>query len=167
MRAVGAFATAVALALLGALPAAAAPGTTKRDPHPRVVDTVTVSNPAPTRDSPIDVFSAGWRPRGVVAIALAGTDLRHVRADASGAVSAEVTIPSDIQPGDGLLSVTGASADGIPQQILTRLAIVADDAHHPSPRPWPAISLVLALATLLMLASQRLERRERETRLAG
>ncbi len=112
------------------------------------------------------MFSAGWRSRGVVAIALAGTDLRHVRADASGAVHAEVRIPADVRPGDGLLSVTGASADGIPQQIVTQLAIVADNPHHRSPRPWPAISLVLALATFLMLVSQRVER-EHGTRLAG
>jgi hypothetical protein len=162
VRAVAAIAAAIAFTVLVATPAGAAPATTPRDPHPRI-ETVTVSNPAPTRDSAIDVFSRGWRPHRLVTIALADAELAHVRADASGAVYAEVTIPTDIRGGDELLSVTGASGSGVPQQIVTQLAVVAD-RQRPSPRPWSAICVVLALATLLLLVSQRV--RGRETRLA-
>jgi hypothetical protein len=121
-----------------------------------------VSNPAPTRDSAIDVFSSGWEPGGAVAIALGGTELRRVRADASGGVRADVHIPPDANAGNGSLTVTGASASGVPQQLVTGLSVVADHAPDSSPRrPWFAISVVLALATVLLLLSQRVESRPR------
>jgi hypothetical protein len=56
------------------------------------------------------------------------------------------------------LSVAGASASGVPQQLVTGVSVVADHAPAPGRRPpWLAISLVLALATLLLLVSQRAE----------
>jgi hypothetical protein len=166
VRALAAFAAAVALALLAAAPAAAAPATTKREPHPRV-DTLSVSDPAPSRDSAIDVFSSGWRPNAEVEISLAGTALRRARADANGAVQTEVMIPSTVAAGSEWLSVTGTSARGVPQQIVTELSVVGTDPPRSAPRPWLAISLLLAVATLLMLVNERVERRERPTRLAA
>ena len=156
---------AVALLVVCAAPAVAAPGANRDEPAARI-DTVTVSNPAPTRNSAIDVFSSGWAPGTAVAIALGDTELRRVHADAGGKVRTDVRIPPDARAGFGALTVTGASASGVPQQIVTGLSVVADHAPGSSPhRPWVAISLVLALATVLLLASQRVE--AEKTRLAG
>jgi hypothetical protein len=121
---------------------------------------VTVSNPVPTRDSAIEVFSAGWRPGSIVAISLAGADLRRARADTTGAIRAEVRVPADAQSGFGLLAVTGASATGVPQQVVTGLSVVADHPQRAPSRPW--------LATVLLLVSQRVESgKPRTTRVAG
>jgi hypothetical protein len=156
---------AVALTVVCAFPAAAAPGGNRNDPAPRV-DKVTVSNPSPTRDSTIDVFSSGWEPGSVVAIAFGDIDLRRVDADADGRVRAEVVIPTDADAGFGVLSVTGASASGVPQQMVTGLSVVADHApSSSSPRPWVAISLVLAFAIVFLLLGMRAE--EQDARLAG
>jgi hypothetical protein len=58
-----------------------------------------------------------------------------------------------------------SSATGVPQQIVTSLSVVADHPHPASRPPWVLVSVVLALATLLLLASQRIE--SRTTQLAG
>jgi hypothetical protein len=162
---VRALVAAGALVVVGAVPAGAAPGANRHEPPPPV-DKVTVSNPAPTRDSAIDVFSSGWEPGSSVAIALAGSELGRVRADAGGLVRTEVRMPPDAHAGFGVLTVTGASASGVPQQMVTGLSVVVDHAPpSSSPRPWVAISLVLALATVLLLVSQRVG--GHDTRLAS
>jgi hypothetical protein len=155
---------AIVLALACAPVAMAAPGANWREPPARG-NQVTLSNPAPTRDSTIDVFSSGWRPDRAVEIALGGIVVSRVHADAGGFVRAEVRVPADARAGFGVLTVSGASATGVPQQIVAGLSVVADHAPRSSPRPWFAVSLVLALATLLLLVSQRVE--ARDTRLAS
>jgi hypothetical protein len=158
-------AAALVLTVVGGVPAFAAPRADRQEPASRV-DKVTVSNPSPTRDGAIEVFSSGWEPGTDVAIALGGTELRRVVADADGRVRTDVRIPPDARAGFGVLSVTGASATGVPQQMVTGLSVVADHAPASEPRrPWVAISLVLALATVLLLLGQRAE--PENTRLAG
>jgi len=166
-RIAGAAGAALIITALGVSVAGAAPGTPTRGAQPRV-DEVTVSNPSPMRESTIDVHSAGWRPGGTVAISLSGIELRRARADERGLVNARISIPANAIPGFDVLTVTGTSADGIPQQIVSGVSVVVD---HPAPRsarPWIAISLLLAAATLLLLVCQRVESRPaRPTRLAG
>jgi hypothetical protein len=148
---------ALALVVACAAPALAAPGANRNEPTSGV-DKVTVSNPSPTRDSAIDVFSSGWEPGTEVVIGLAGAELRRVHADGAGRVHTDVRIPSDARAGFVVLTVTGASASGVPQQLVTGLSVVADHPPRSSPRrPWVAISLVLALATVLLLLGQRIE----------
>jgi hypothetical protein len=152
------------LAVMGAVPAAAAPSANHHEPSPRR-EAVSVSNPSPTRDGTIDVFSSGWEPGSAVVIALGDTELRTVPADAGGRVRADVRIPRDAPSGFGVLSVTGAGATGVPQQIVTGLSVVSDHAPATeSTRPWVAISLVLTFAIVFLLLGMRAE--EQEARLA-
>jgi len=141
---VGAFALAV---LLPATTAGAATG----------VGRVTVSNPTPTRTSSINVTSTGWRPGSVVTITLSTTHglLGRATADASGAIRTAISIPSEAPVGFGVLSVNGLTPGGVPQEIVTALS-VGSLGHTPAPpRPWLAVSLLMAIATLCLLASVR------------
>ena len=148
----GVFGVVTISALLLAGPAGAAPG----------VGQVTVSNPAPTQASEIEVSSTGWRPGGVVSITLWGTDgvLGRATADATGAVHAQISIPTSAREGFRVLSVNGSTPAGVPQEIVTSLSIVRA-VRAPAPaRPWVAVFLLVALATLFLLASQKVVHRD-------
>lgn len=138
---------------LTALPAGAAPSAPAAH-----IGNVSVSNAKPVPGARIDVSSQGWRPGGHVVIALAGKDLLRTTADEQGVVHARVVIPSDESPRFDLLSVTGAAASGVPQEIVTGLSVVADRPAHSRARPWGLVFVLAAGAALLMLASQRMER---------
>ena len=141
-----------AIVTLVAGPAGAADGVGK----------VTVNNPSPTRSSTIEVASTGWRPGSGVSITLWGTDtaLAHSTADASGDVHARVEIPADAHPGFTVLSVSGSTAAGVPQEIVTALSVIGEAPVRAPQRPWTPVFLLAALATLLMLASQRVMQRD-------
>jgi hypothetical protein len=146
--------TAAAFVLAAAaLPAGAAPGGPTAH-----IGNVSVSNATPAPGAGIDVSSQGWRPGGRVVIALAGKDLMRTTADEHGAVHARVVIPSDESPRFDVLSVTGAAASGVPQEIVTGLSVVAERRVHSPTRPWGLVFVLAAGAALLMLASRRVER---------
>jgi hypothetical protein len=116
---------------------------------------VTVDNSSPARASTIDVASNGWRRGAVVSISLSGSRvLGRAIADASGGVHARVLIPDDA-PRFATLAVIGSAATGVPQQITTNLVVVGTHRVPTAPRPWTVICLILAIATLLLLAGVR------------
>jgi len=121
---------------------------------------VTVSNQSPARSSEIEVSSTGWRPGGVVSIVMTGTKgvLARAKADARGAARMRLSVPSDAAPGQDVLSVVGSTADGIPQQITTVLAVPAPAKPPTPPRPWTAVFVLAGLATILMLVGERTDR---------
>jgi len=157
VRGLGAVAAACAMALFVALPAGAANSTA---PKAKVGDT-TVSNRNPMRGDQIDVSSDGWRPGTVVTIAIGSDDLLRATTDAHGRVKARVVVPNDATRGFDLLTVTGAAANGVPQQIVTGITVVVD---HPAPapaRPWGVVFVLIAAAAVLLFLSRRVERRVR------
>jgi len=159
-RVFGAAVVAAAFVLaLTALPAGAARGGPAAH-----IGNVSVSNATPVPGSGIDVSSQGWRPGGHVVVALAGKDLLRTTADEHGVVHARVVIPSDESPRFDLLSVTGAAASGVPQEIVTGLSVVAERRAHSPTRPWDLVFVLAGGAALLMLASQRTDRVTRAQR---
>ena len=144
----------VALSLAGT--AAAAPG----DPSP--LGKVTVSNSAPRREGVIEIWSTGWRPHDLVSITMSGVHgaLARATADAKGAVHTQVSIPATAPIGFDVLAVNGSTTAGVPQEIVTGLSVVR--VGHPPRRvtPWTAVFALAFLATLVMLASQKLMNRE-------
>jgi hypothetical protein len=121
------------------------------------VGQVTVSNPSPARASEVEVTSNGWRAGTTVSITLSGRVLGHATADDSGAIRARVSVPGDA-PRFASLAAIGTAASGVPQQISTNLEVVGSHHEPASPRPWTVICLLLAIATVLLLASVRSER---------
>lgn len=121
---------------------------------------VTVSNPAPTRASEIQVASTGWQPDRVVTISLTGTNgvLAHATSDAAGAVQVRVAIPADAALGTQVLSVVGSTPAGFPQQITSVLAVAGVDKPSRPARPWTIVFVLAATATVLILLSARSER---------
>ena len=132
---------------------------------------VHVSNQSPVRASRIALSSTGWKPGTGVLIYLTGTDgvLTRATADATGAAHLAVAIPADAPQGRDVLSVTGTTPGGIPQQITTVLSVGPGPAPPAPRRPWTAVFLLAGLATLLLLANARSRRRtdEREPRVAA
>jgi hypothetical protein len=119
------------------------------------VGQLTVSNASPAAGATITMTSDGWSAGDDVTIAVTGAEraLARVAADASGAVHARVTIPHNVKLDFNLLSVTGTAASGVPQQIVTPLA-VHRAGHAPAPtRPWPLVLLLLAVAAALLVVS--------------
>lgn len=118
------------------------------------VGQVTVSNPAPTPGSLIAVNSTGWFPGHAVEVALSGTNgiLAEPKADATGSVHTHVIVPVDVTLDTGVLSVTGTAASGVPQQIVTGLAIHRIGPASAPTRPWLAVIFLSALAGALLLA---------------
>jgi hypothetical protein len=116
---------------------------------------LTVSNPSPTPGSTIMMTSTGWSAGRDVTIALSGTKraLARVAADATGAVRVRVTVPADVTLDVNTLSVTGTAASGVPQQVVTLLA-VHRSGHAPAPaRPWAIVLMLVAIAAALLLVS--------------
>jgi len=116
---------------------------------------LTVSNRSPAPGSTITMTSTGWYAGRDVTIALSGTNraLARVAADATGAVRARVTVPADVTLDVNTLSVTGTAASGVPQQVVTPLA-VHRIGHAPRPtRPWAAVLMLVAVAAVLLLLS--------------
>ena len=149
-------AVGVLVALSFAGTAGAAPGDAS------ALGKVTVSNSAPVREGVIEVWSTGWRPHGLVSITMSGVRgaLARATADARGAVHTQVSIPAVAPIGFDVLAVNGSTAAGVPQEIVTGLSVVR--TNHPSRRvtPWTAVFSLAFLATLLMLASQKLMSRD-------
>ena len=123
---------------------------------------VTVSNSAPLRQSVIEVSSTGWRPHGLVSITMSGVHgaLAWATADAGGAVRAQVSIPAGAPVGCDVLAVSGSTTNGVPQEIVTGLSIIKTDRAPRRVTPWTAVFSLAFLATLLMLASQKLMSRD-------
>jgi hypothetical protein len=116
---------------------------------------LTVSNSSPTPGSTITMTSTGWSAGRDVTIALSGTKraLARVAADATGAVRAHVTVPTDVTLDVNTLSITGTAASGVPQQVVTPLA-VHRIGHAPAPtRPWATVLMLVAIAAALLLVS--------------
>ena len=155
VRSVGAMFAVVFVTIAFALPGGAANGT-----KPKVkIGNVKVSNGKPVRGGEVDMSSVGWRPGGVVTIAIAGHDLLRATADAHSKVEAHIVVPDDTALGFDLLTVTGTAASGVPQQIVTNITVVVD---HPAPapaRPWGVVFALAAVAATLLFASRRVERR--------
>jgi hypothetical protein len=64
-------------------------------------------------------------------------------------------VPAEAPVGFGVLSVNGSTPGGVPQEIVTALT-VGSVGHAPAPqRPWFAVSLLMAIAALCLLASVR------------
>jgi len=125
-----------------------------------------VSNPAPAAGTAITVTSTGWSPGHEVTVSLSGTEraLARLTADATGAVHARVTIPADVTLDGTVLSAIGTAASGVPQQIVTPLA-VHRLGHAPAPtRPWTLVFLLLAVVAALLIVSVRTK--EPDARLA-
>jgi hypothetical protein len=119
------------------------------------VGAITVSNASPAAGATITMTSTGWSAGHEVIIAVTGAEraLARVAADASGSVHARVTIPENVNLDFNLLSVTGTAASGVPQQIVTPLA-VHRAGHAPVPtRPWPLVLVLLAIAAALLVVS--------------
>ena len=118
------------------------------------VGQLTVSNASPIAGAAITMTSTGWSAGHDVTIALSGSKhaLARVAADATGSVHARVTIPADAADAN-VLSVTGTAASGVPQQIVTSLA-VRPLGHSPAPtRPWSLVLLLLAIVADLLILS--------------
>jgi hypothetical protein len=121
------------------------------------VGQVAVSDAAPSPGTSIAVTSTGWFPGRAVTVGLTGTDgiLGRAIADAGGSVHTRVTVPRDTALDTNVLSVTGTASSGVPQQIVTALA-VHSTAPAPTPsRPWLFILVLALIAGLLVLASVR------------
>lgn len=119
------------------------------------VGVVKVSNATPTPGTAITVTSTGWSAGRDVTIAIGGTQdrLARVAADAAGAVHARVTVPADVTLDVNLLSVTGTSANGIPQVIVTSLTVHRlGDAPAPA-RQWGLIIALGGIAGALLIIS--------------
>ena len=119
------------------------------------VGEITVSNASPTPGTAITMTSTGWSAGDDVTIAVSGSEraLARVAADASGSVHARVTIPNNVRLDFNFLSVTGTAASGVPQQIVTPLAVHrAGHASAPT-RPWVPVLLLLAVAAALLVMS--------------
>jgi hypothetical protein len=118
------------------------------------VGEITVSNASPTPGTAITMTSTGWSAGDDVTIALSGSEreLARVAADATGSVRARVIIPKNVMLDFNFLSVTGTAASGVPQQIVTPLAVHL--GHAPAPaRPWVPVLLLLAVAAALLVMS--------------
>jgi hypothetical protein len=126
------------------------------------VGKVTVSTASPFREAVIEVSSTGWRPHGLVTITMSGVPgpLARASADAKGAVHAQVAIPADAPLGFDILAVNGATAAGVPQEIVTGLTVVRAGHEPRRVRPWTAVFSLAFFATLLMLASQKIMSRD-------
>ena len=146
--------------MLAALSLAAPAGAAATDAS--ALGKVKVSNSAPTRQAVIEIWSTGWRPHDLVSITMSGVRgaLARATADATGAVHTQVAIPAAAPIGFDVLAVNGATVTGVPQEIVTGLSVVRGG---PPPRrvtPWTAVFSLLFLATLVLLASQKLMRRD-------
>jgi hypothetical protein len=119
------------------------------------VGQVTVSNAAPAAGSVIAVNSTGWRPGDTVTIALSGVEelLASPTADPTGAVHVRVTVPAGATLDAGVLSLTGTASSGVPQQIVTALAVQRRGPATAPTRPWLAALVLAAIAGALLLAS--------------
>ena len=118
------------------------------------VGEITVSDASPTPGTAITMTSTGWSAGREVTIAVSSSErtLARVAADASGSVHARVTIPNNVMLDFNFLSVTGTAASGVPQQIVTPLAV--HRGHAPAPtRPWVLVLLLLAVAAALLVMS--------------
>jgi hypothetical protein len=118
------------------------------------VGQVQVSDATPTPGSAITVASTGWSAGREVTIALSGTKrvLAHTVANAAGNVRTRVTVPAGTMLDLNVLSVNGTAASGVPQQIVTALA-VHGRGRAPAPRPWALIIALGGLAGALLIFS--------------
>lgn len=86
----------------------------------------TVAGPGDT----ITVETSGWEPGSEVQITLepGGRVLATVIADDTGTAVAEVTIPTDLAPGEYTITASGIDAEGNPGSVSAGVVIVDDDA---------------------------------------
>jgi hypothetical protein len=150
------------IGVLAVLALGAPAGAADAAPGNSSLGTVTVSNAAPLREGVIEVWSNGWRPHGLVTITMSGVrgPLARATADARGAVHAQVSIPAVAPIGFDVLAVNGATVTGVPQEIVTGLSVIKSSHAPRRVRPWTAVFSLAFLATLLMLVSQKLMKRE-------
>jgi hypothetical protein len=115
---------------------------------------VAVSDVTPAAGAAIVVTSSGWSPGRRVDISLVKTAdvLARTVADARGGVRARVRVPAAAPDDLNVLAVSGTASSGVPQEILTALLV---HGTAPTNRPWPAIVLLIGIATALLLASVR------------
>ena len=121
------------------------------------VGQVAVSNSAPTAGASIAVTSTGWFPGRTVTVGLTGTNgiLGQAVADATGSIHTRVTVPGNAALDTDVLSVTGTASTGVPQQIVTALAVHGAAPATPPTRPWLVILVLAMIAGALLLASVR------------
>ena len=104
------------------------------------VGRLTVSDATPKRGAAIVVTSTGWSAGEPVTIGLSGTQEAPARAmaDANGVVRARITVPADAVLDLNVLSATGTAASGVPQEIVTAVAVHGRDTSGGT-RPWGVI----------------------------
>lgn len=136
---------AIAALLVIALPAAAHAQYTP-DPLLSISLSTTVAGPGDT----ITVETSGWEPGSEVVITLepGGHVLGTAIADDTGTAVLEVTIPTDLAPGEYTITATGIDAEGNPGSVSAGVVIVDAAAvvvPPGAPTPPPATSGILPL----------------------
>jgi hypothetical protein len=113
-----------------------------------------VSDPTPTRGAAITVTSTGWSPGKPVTIGLSGTREAPARvaADEDGIIRTRMTVPADVVLDLNVLTATGRAASGVPQEIVTAVAVHGRDASDQT-RPWGVIIALGGIAAGLLLLS--------------
>jgi LPXTG-motif cell wall-anchored protein len=87
---------------------------------------LTVSDTTPAPGQTLHVEGCCFQSSSNVDIVIRSTPqlLAQVDADPSGQVAADVTIPSDIEPGEHRLTVSGVGADGAPMTLAIQLTVL-------------------------------------------
>lgn len=116
-----------ALLLMSAAPAFA-------QAYPPAAASCTVNVTAVSPGATISVDCGGWAPNSTVEFIVfsqEGRLLGTAQTDADGNLSVDVTLPSDLQPGDHTLRLSGANAQGEPQNVDIAFTVEGDGAAQP------------------------------------
>lgn len=127
MRRVTVVTALTALLLMSAAPAFA-------QAYPPTAASCTVNVTVVSPGATVSIDCGGWAPNSTVEFIVVSQGdrlLGTAQTDADGNLGVDVTLPSDLQPGDHTLRLSGTNAQGEPQNVDIAFTVQGDGAARP------------------------------------
>jgi hypothetical protein len=134
------------------------PGAALAQQYEGETDTLDVSTLEPAPGEAVTISGSGFAPGSEVTITIESTPqtLTTVSADADGAFTATVQIPTDLSPGSHTLKATGVTPDGATLVLSTEVTVAgtgAELAETGEGVPRTVFIVAAALAGVLLLGT--------------